>query len=244
MARLGAFTQISIDGFYSDPEGGIDWIKSVDKSEDYEAYSHAQARGGSTLVFGRKTYEMMKSYWPTAAARESDPQMAEVVDNSPKVVFSRTLKSAPDEPHWKHVTIVNTLDETTVRKLKKETTGTLTILGSGTVVQQITDLGLIDEYALIVFPVVLGAGKSLFKDVPRTDLHLVEARRFDNGLNILKYEPAGRTETTTTNRQKTAARRNIRKAAAAAKRKRTIAHLPKATRTALGKKGSSVRKRK
>ncbi|MEP6994589.1 MAG: dihydrofolate reductase family protein [Acidobacteriota bacterium] len=167
MGQLTAFVHVSIDGYYAGPGGEIDWFKSISKDDDYDAYIHHQSSSGGSLVFGRKTYEMMKSYWPTPQARKADPDMAEIVDHSPKFVFSRTLKNEPEQPNWKNITIVSEIDPAWVKKLKQEAKGDLTILGSGTVVQELANLGVIDEYNLVVVPVVLGKGKPLFEDVNR-----------------------------------------------------------------------------
>jgi dihydrofolate reductase len=190
MGRLTAFVHVTIDGFFAGPHGEIDWFKSIQKSDDYDAYTHEAAGSGDTLVFGRTTYEMMKSYWPTSEAIRQDTRMAEVVNHSPKIVFSKTLKDAAEGPNWKNVTIVHEIQPDSVRKRKEQSKGDLTILGSGTIVQQLSNLGLIDEYTLVVVPVVLGAGKHLFDGVKQTNLALVESRAFKNGLTILRYRPA------------------------------------------------------
>jgi dihydrofolate reductase len=190
MGRLTAFLHVTVDGFFAGPRGEIDWFKSIQKSDDYDAYTHEQAGSGDTLVFGRTTYEMMKSYWPTPEAIRQDPRMAEVVNKSPKIVFSNTLKDPPEEPNWKNVRLLREIDPKDVEKRKEQAKGDLTILGSGTIVRQLSNLGLIDEYALVVVPLVLGTGKRLFDGVKQTDLKLLESRAFQNGLTILKYGPA------------------------------------------------------
>jgi len=89
--RLASFIHVSVDGYYAGPNGETDWFKDAGKDPEYEAWTHAQAQGGSTLLFGRTTYEMMKNWWPTPKAIAADPKMARVVDESPKIVFSRKL---------------------------------------------------------------------------------------------------------------------------------------------------------
>ena len=132
---------------------------------------------------------MMKSWWPTPQAIEADPRMARVVDENPKIVFSKTLKRPPEEPHWKNVTVVHDIDRKTLEKEKEDVPGPLTVLGSGTVVRQLANLGLIDEFGLMVVPVLLGEGKPLFDDVKRTDLELIESRSFENGLTLMRFAP-------------------------------------------------------
>lgn len=190
MGRLTVFVHVTVDGFFAGPRGEIDWFKFIQKADDYDAYTHEQAQSGDTLVFGRTTYEMMKSYWPTPDAIKADPRMAEVVDKSPKIVFSRTMKDAPEGPNWKNITLLHEIDAKSVKKRKAEAKGDLTILGSGTVVQQLANLGLIDEYGLVVVPIVLGAGKHLFDNVRQKELKLVESRSFKNGLTVMRYGPA------------------------------------------------------
>jgi dihydrofolate reductase len=189
MGRLASFTHVSIDGFFAGPHGEIDWFKAVPKADDYEAYTHAQAGAGDTLLMGRTTYEQMKSYWPTPEAIKADPRMAEVVDESPKIVFSKSLKNAPEGPHWKNITLLHAIDSRDIQKRKEQAEGPLTILGSGSIVQQLSNLGLIDEYCLVLVPVVLAKGKPLFEGVEMKELKLLESRTFENGLNVMRFEP-------------------------------------------------------
>ena len=188
MGRLTSFTYVSVDGDYAGPHGDIDWFKDIPKDADFDAWSHSETKAASTLVFGRTTYEMMKSWWPTPQAMQADPHMAKVVNESPKIVFSRTLGEAQEAPHWKNVTVVRDIDAKDVRK-RMDRADSLTILGSGSVVQQLSTLGLIDEYALVVVPLVLGDGKRLFQDVEKKSLMLLESRSFRNGLTVMRFEP-------------------------------------------------------
>jgi dihydrofolate reductase len=190
MGRLTSFIYVSVDGYYAGPNGETDWFKDAEKDPEYEAWTHAQAQGGGTLLFGRTTYEMMKSWWPTPKAIAADPKMARVVGESPKIVFSRKLIGPDEGPNWKNVTVVHGIDRNDIKRRKDEAEGNLTILGSGTVVQQLSNLGLVDEYDLVVVPVVLGEGKPLFDDVKKKALKLVESRSFKNGLTLLRYTPS------------------------------------------------------
>jgi dihydrofolate reductase len=133
---------------------------------------------------------MMKSYWPTPDAIKNDPGMARVVNNSPKIVFSKKLQNAEEGANWKNIKLFHEINLEEIIKLKKQEGEDFTILGSGSIVQQCANLGLIDEYQLVVVPVVLGVGKSLFKDVKKMNLKLLEARSFKNGIVLLKYRHA------------------------------------------------------
>jgi dihydrofolate reductase len=184
---ISVFNHVSLDGFYAGPNGEIDWFKSIRKDPALGKYLHGQSQGGSALMFGRTTYAMMLSYWPTPEAIKSDPEMARVMDHSPKVVFSKSLKKVEEGPNWKNIRLVDDIDRKQILKLKEKED--FTILGSGSIVQQLANLGLIDMYQLLVVPIVLGAGKPLFKDVRPTNLNLVEEKSFKNGLVVLKYKP-------------------------------------------------------
>jgi dihydrofolate reductase len=111
------------------------------------------------------------------------------MNESPKVVVSKKLASVAAEPNWKNVTLWRHLDVEQVRKLKEEGRGSITILGSGSVIQQLANVNLIDEYELVLVPVVLGAGKQLFRGIKVTEMKLFGARSFKNGLVSLRYRP-------------------------------------------------------
>jgi dihydrofolate reductase len=186
MKKISVFNHVTIDGLFAGLNGEIDWFQAVHDDEwNRYAQEHADL-SGNTLMFGHTTYTMMKSWWPTPAAMQLDPHMAEVMNNSPKIVFSKRLKSAKDEPNWKNIRVFPHIDLDEIRTLKRKEN--ITILGSGTIVQQLANLGLIDEYALIVVPIILGKGKPVFKGVGETNLKLVEERAFGNGIVLLRYQ--------------------------------------------------------
>lgn len=186
MKTLHVFENVSVDGFFAGPNGEIDWFKSVEKDPDFDAYTHGQSKSGSTLLFGRTTYEMMKSYWPTPDALKQDPEMAKVMHDSPKIVVSKSLQSVEEGPNWKNVRLLRDLDRDEILKVKE--TSDITVLGSGTIVQQLADLGLIDVVQLVVVPLVLGSGQGLFEDVRTMNLRLQDSRGFKNGVVVLRYE--------------------------------------------------------
>jgi dihydrofolate reductase len=186
MKKLSVFNHVTVDGLFAGPNGEIEWFQAV-HDDEWQRYAQQHADlSHHTLMFGHTTYDMMKSWWPTPVAMHMDPAMAEVMNNSPKVVFSKQLLSAEDEPNWKNIRVFHHIDVEEIRTLKSKED--ITILGSGTIVQQLSNLRLIDEYALVVVPIILGKGKPLFKDVERTDLKLVEARTFRNGIALLRYQ--------------------------------------------------------
>ena len=187
MTTINVFDHITLDGHYAGPNGEIDWFKSIKKNAALDKYLKGQATGGGSLMMGRTTYQMMESYWPTPEAIKTDPNMAKVMDHSPKIVFSKSLKKVEEGPNWKNIRLVHDIDRKQILELKKK--DDFTILGSGSIVQQLANLGLIDTYQLLIVPIVLGAGKPLFKGVRTTELKLLESKSFDNGIVIAKYKP-------------------------------------------------------
>jgi dihydrofolate reductase len=187
MGKIIAFTNVSVDGFFAGPNGEIDWFKKED-DEDRQ-FSAEASRSSGTLIFGRTTYEMMAGYWPTPDAIKNNPAVAEVMNNSPKIVFSRSMKPVQDGPTWRNTRIIPEIKAEEILKMKRQGDGDYVILGSGSVVQQLANLGLIDEYQLRVNPIILGAGKYLFRDVHRMNLELLDSLTFRNGKIFFRYRP-------------------------------------------------------
>jgi len=185
MRRLVAFTQVSLDGCFAGRNGDIGWAHRNDA--EWNEFVAGNAAAGGELVFGRTTYEMMASVWPTAAARASAPVVAEQMNSLPKIVFSRTLERAA----WQNTRLIKGDLAAEVRKLKSEPGDAMAILGSGSIVSQLAGEGLIDEFQIVVYPLVLGAGRRLFEGLAKTlDLRLTQTRAFGNGNVLLCYEPA------------------------------------------------------
>jgi hypothetical protein len=91
MTKVGVFVHITLDGFFAGPNGEIDWFKVIKKDPEWEKHTHQESQSGSTVLMGRTTYEMMRSFWPTPAGIASDPHMAKVMNESPKIVVSKSL---------------------------------------------------------------------------------------------------------------------------------------------------------
>ena len=186
MRKLLVFNHVSLDGYFVDVNGDMSWAKADHQDAEWNAFVAENASGGGALVFGRVTYEMMASFWPTTFAIENMPVVAKGMNNMPKFVFSRTL----DQASWKNTTLVKGDIAAEIRKMKQEPGEGLAILGSGSVVSQLAQEGLIDEYQIVVNPVVLGKGRTLFESVKeKLSLKLIKTRAFRNGNVLLSYEP-------------------------------------------------------
>jgi dihydrofolate reductase len=182
MRKLSVFNAISLDGYFTDAKGDMTWAHKDDA--EWQAFAAENASGGGALVFGRVTYEMMSSFWPTPAAFESNAVVAERMNNLPKIVFSTTLEKSS----WNNTTLVKGDIAAEMRKLKNETGPDMVIMGSGTIVAQLADARLIDDYHVVLNPIVLGSGRTMFDGVhERQNLQLTQTRPFSNGNVVLSY---------------------------------------------------------
>lgn len=184
MRRLVVFNQVSLDGYFVDADGDMSWAHKQDA--EWNAFTAENATGGGALVFGRVTYEMMASFWPTPQALQNMQIVAQRMNQMPKVVFSRTLTDAS----WNNTTVVKDNIAAEMRRMKNEPGPNMTILGSGTIVSQFAQERLIDEYQIVVNPIVLGQGRTLFEGIgKRLYLKLTKSRTFANGNILLSYRP-------------------------------------------------------
>jgi dihydrofolate reductase len=186
MRKLIAQTVVSIDGYFEGPNRMIDW-HLVD--HDYSEYAAGLLSSADTILFGRTTYELMVKYWPTTEAYSRDPAIAKWMNEHQKIVFSRTLERAD----WQNTRIVRSNIADEIQTLKQQPGKDLVILGSGTLVSELTKLGLIDQYQFMVNPVILGQGNPLFKGLhDRFHLKLEKCRQFSSGNVLLCYSPSFR----------------------------------------------------
>jgi len=188
MQKLIVFNHMTIDGFFVDSNGSMEWARpGRDDKEWNEFVAENASRGEGTLLFGRVTYELMTRYWPTPMAMNHNRAVAERMNSLRKVVFSTTLNEAT----WNNTRLVNDDMLAAVRKMKSESGDGLTIMGSGKIISQLAQEGLIDEYQIIVNPVVLGKGRSMFEGITeKLPLKLTKSRTFGNGCVYLSYQPA------------------------------------------------------
>ncbi len=184
MRRLIVFNSVSLDGYFVDANGDMSWAHQDDK--EMREFAEGNAKGDGVLVFGRITYGLMAGYWPTPAAITSAPVLAERMNSRPKVVFSTTLEKAS----WNNTTLVKGDAAVEMRKMKQEPGRDMAILGSGRIVSRLAQEGLIDEYQMLVVPVVLGGGRTMFDGIKgKLALRRVKSRSFGNGSVFLCYQP-------------------------------------------------------
>lgn len=184
MRKLSSFTFITLDGYYKGQNEVINWHKHGAEEGEFSANN---LKSGNILLFGRTTYEMMASFWPTQMAKDSFPLVAEGMNKAEKIVFSKTLQKA----NWDHTRIIseNMIEE--VQKLKQQAANDLTLLGSGSILKQLAEAGLIDEYQIMIDPVAIGNGTPVFQNLKhQLDLKLTNTRTFKSGVILLSYHPA------------------------------------------------------
>ncbi len=186
MGKVVVFNSASLDGYFTDANSDMSFAHNSIPDPEWDVFVSGNASGGGMLLFGRITYELMASFWPTPAAAESMPVVAEGMNNLPKVVFSRTMHKAL----WNNTRLVKIDMVGEIQKLKKELGEDMAILGSGSIVSQLTQHGLIDEYQIVVIPVVLGKGRMMFEGIKeKIPMKLIRTRAFKNGNVLLCYEP-------------------------------------------------------
>jgi len=182
MRKLNVFNNISLDGYFTDQNQDMSWAHNQDP--EWTEFASENARGEGVLLFGRVTYEMMRSFWPTAQARSSAPVIAERMNSGAKVVFSRTLS----EVNWQNTQLVKGDLIGEVQKLKASPGPDLVLMGSGSIVRQLAEARLIDHYQLVIHPLAIGNGRTLFEGVTRkVELELERTRTFKNGNVVIWY---------------------------------------------------------
>jgi dihydrofolate reductase len=184
MKTLASFIITSLDGFYAGPNGELDW-PIVD--EEFEDFAIHQLDEADTLGFGRATYEHMAGYWPTEQALANDPAITSRMNNKPKLVFSTTL----EHPGWSNTTILAGEAVEQIGTIKTASGGELLVLGSAHLTAHFAAAGVLDELRIMVCPIVIGQGRSLFEDLKdRLALTLTRVRQFNSGSVLLTYRPS------------------------------------------------------
>jgi dihydrofolate reductase len=186
MRKVIASTFVTLDGFMVGPHEDMSWVMN-NFNDEMGAYARDLMDSMDTILIGRKTYEVMVNAWP-GATEETAPG-ADKMNSTPKLVASRTLETAP-WGHWNNAAVVSDVADE-IGRLKQQPGKDIVIYGSATLVQGLTQGGLIDEYQLLVFPVLLGSGKPLFANIAHpVNLTLLRTQSFTNGVVALYYEPA------------------------------------------------------
>jgi dihydrofolate reductase len=184
MKRIVVFNRITLDGFFAGPNGELFEWAVPDLELDQGAHEGNRV---DTAIFGRVTYQMFESHWPNVFSdpnsSEADIATAQQLTAMTKIVFSTTLT----EVTWENTQLFHGNLVKEVKNLKQGDGESIIIFGSGSIVQQLTAESLVDEFVLILTPVILGMGKPLFEGVPQVKLNLLEERSYSSGNILLRY---------------------------------------------------------
>jgi dihydrofolate reductase len=197
MRKIVVFDRVTADGYFSGREGNLDWV--VPDAEVDKLGGDAVPGSGNMMLFGRRTYQMFESFWPNVlkdSPEAPDPHvpgrqsaamrnMAVWIHEATKIVFSKSLERVT----WHNSRLLRDIEPASIESLKQEPGGSdIMIFGSGQVVSRLTALGLIDEYQLIVGPLLLGSGKPLVSGLTsRVPLDLLDVKRYESGNVMLRY---------------------------------------------------------
>lgn len=189
--KLYLFMSVSVDGCFEGPGHDLSWHR-VDR--EFNRFAIGQMAETDLFLWGRRTYQLMEGYWPKvaqdASASKDDLKIADLMNNTEKIVFSRTLPRVEETRNWRNVKLLRRVDPAVIRRLKKRPGKDIGVGGSDLAVS-LAEAGLIDEFRLMVTPVALGAGTPIFRGLKRRlDLELGETRRFGSGNLLLCYRPA------------------------------------------------------
>jgi dihydrofolate reductase len=188
VGRIVVTEFISVDGIVEDPGGSEHferggWAFETNRGAEGDKFKLDETMASEALLLGRVTYEGFAASWPSR-----DGEFADKFNTMPKYVVSSTLQ----QPEWNNSTVLKGDVVEEVAKLRQERDGDIVVHGSARLVQTLLDHGLVDELRLMVFPVVLGAGKRLFGDTSaKKRLRLADSRTVGDGVTILSYQPAG-----------------------------------------------------
>lgn len=181
MRKIIVSNLISVDGYFEGLNQDISWFK-VD--EEFFGYARNLLNNADILLFGRITYQQMAAYWPFT--KDDDAVITEKMNSLEKIVLSKTIEN----PEWNNTKIVSEKADEELQKIKEQPGKDIVIFGSGTIVSAFTQCKLIDEYRLIINPVILGNGSPMFRSVnERLNLKLVDTKSMANGIVILTYHP-------------------------------------------------------
>ncbi|HMA33628.1 MAG TPA: dihydrofolate reductase family protein [Chloroflexia bacterium] len=188
MRKIITSTWVTLDGFIAGPNGEMDWIGEI-YDEAMGNYEYELVSAADTLLLGRVTYQSFAGSWPhvpdNPQASEGEKVYARKLNAMRKVVYSRTLERV----EWNNSTLLREIVPDDIAKLKQEAGRDIVIYGSASVVRALTNLGLIDEYQILVHPVLLGGGKPLFQDLQdQVKLKLVQTRTHPSGVVVLSYQ--------------------------------------------------------
>lgn len=184
MRKIIMLNQISIDGYFAGPNGEIDWFVHTPEIGNV---THSMMEA-NTVIFGRVTYEMFSNYWPNIADDETASDSMRKTSQELNAMTKFVASSSLQDVNWVNSKLISKDFINVVKKIKTGEGKDIAIFGSGSIVRQLSNAGLIDDYIIQVSPIVLGKGKGLFEDANQIPLELLDSR-IVSGCTINHYKP-------------------------------------------------------
>ncbi len=178
------FMMVSLDGYFEGIGHDLSWHNA--DNQEFSDYANHQTENVGTIIFGKRTYDMMADFWPKPIGLKAEPTTAKLMNETPKVVVTHTTFN----PEWHNTTVVSQDVEQEIRKLKSLPGKDVAVYGSSNLCVSLLEMGLLDELRIMVNPVVLGAGTPLFQGIKkRLNFKLLSSRQFESGNMLLTYKP-------------------------------------------------------
>jgi dihydrofolate reductase len=184
LRKIFLFMMVSLDGYFEGKDHDLSWHNADNK--EFQDFAIEQLGEIGTIIFGKTTYEMMASFWPTDLAKD-DPITAELMTKTPKIVISHSLEKAD----WANTRLIKENVEEELKKLKSQPGKDLAVFGSSNLCLSLLKMGLLDELRIMINPIVIGEGTTLFAGLDeKLKLKLQDTRVFKSG-NVLLTEEIG-----------------------------------------------------
>lgn len=180
---------VSLDGFMEAPGHDLSWHNVED---EFNTFAAEQLQETGVILFGRRTYELMRDFWPDYKPEDKENEIITTQMNMlPKIVYSKTLQNVEETNNWKNITLRHEVDADEINQLKQEDDDKkIAVLGSNNLCVTLLKLGLLDEIRIMINPVVIGKGTPLFAGIDeKINFKLVDSRTFSNGNVLLTYKP-------------------------------------------------------
>ncbi len=188
MRKIFLFMMRSLDGYFEAPGHDLSW-HNVD--EEFNQFANQQLDEIDTVLYGRRTYELMESFWPSETGLKEDPETAKRMNSLKKIVFSKSLNEVKETELWKNVTLKHAVDNEFIQELKSQPGKDIVVLGSSTLCVTLLKMGLLDEVRLMINPVILGQGTTVFHGLTqKLEMKLSNTREFSSG-NVLNIYDIG-----------------------------------------------------
>jgi len=185
MRKMFLFMMVTLDGYFEGPGHDLSW-HNVDA--EFNDFAIPQMMEADTILFGKRTYQLMEEFWPSPAGLEGDPEVADLMNNTAKIVVSKSLKQVTETVHWKNARLISSNVAKELQKLKEQPGKDIIVLASSNLCVSLLEWGLLDEIRIMENPVAIGAGTTLFHGLKkRIKFKLVQERTFQSGNALLTY---------------------------------------------------------